>query len=196
MKVIGVRLVVALAVVLIAAAASAQVYPDTPSPQPQPSDSRHCFVGGVDGQSHEISCDLVPKSISRTSDWTRTAVEVTKCPRWKVIDGCPVSFLATRHAYDPHLRSNSEVLHSKTFILGTILMLASTSANLTHNWDSAHKHNQPHGGELLVDNLVPLGITWGGAFMLYKEVWAPTGLGIMGYAIIINAQSAATGVYH
>lgn len=173
------KLLISLAVFsALLGTAFSQTYPDAPS-------QRHCYTNADSkGTMIEIPCDTVPK-LSNVRDWAPIVI----------LPPQHTSFFAGRRWTDPPLRTNSEILHSKSFRLLTLGLAGSCAANLIRNWDGAHKRNQPHGGELLLDDLLPMGVNLAGTFAAYKYIWAPIGVGTAGYGIFINTRSAIDGNY-
>jgi len=104
------------------------------------------------------------------------------------------SFFAGRSYTDPPLRSNREILHSKSYRWLNLAIWGSVGANLARNWNN-YRHDQPHGGELLVDALLPAAVNSAMVFGSYKYIWAPIGVGTAGYGIFVNTRSAINGVY-
>jgi hypothetical protein len=160
----------------------AQTLPDTPSTSK--NDSRVCYRGSNSlGELEVFPCEKIPPL---TRDWN-----------WKkvIIQPKHTSFWAGRRYTDPPIRTNSEILHSKHFRIFTLGIVASCTANLIRNWDGAHKYNQPHGGELLLDDLLPATVNVAMLFGSSKYIWAPIGVGTASYGIIVNTRSAINGVY-
>lgn len=106
----------------------------------------------------------------------------------------PTSFFAGRSYTDPPLRTNREILHSKSYQWLNFAIWGSVGANLARNWNN-YRHDQPHGGELLVDAILPAAVNSAMVFGSYKYIWAPIGVGTAGYGIFVNTRSAISGVY-
>lgn len=123
------------------------------------------------------------------------APSATPQPKAAVVNS-HTSYFAGRRWTDPPLRSNHEILHSKSFRLLQIGIWSSAGTDIARNWDGQHLHNQPHGGELLVDALLPTAVN---SFMIwgaYKYIWAPIGLGTGAYAIFVHTRSTINGKYN
>lgn len=117
---------------------------------------------------------------------------------WHVIEAQPehTSFLKGRRWTEPPLRTNQEILHSKSFRLLQLGIWASVGADLARNWNNKTNPTQPHGGELLVDALLPAAVNTAMVWGSYKYIWAPIGAGTGIYGIFIHTRSAIDGVYH
>jgi len=106
----------------------------------------------------------------------------------------PTSFFAGRSYTDPPIRTNREIFRSKSYRWLNLAIWGSVGANLARNWNN-YRHDQPHGGELLIDALVPAAVNSAMVFGTYKYIWAPLGVGTAGYGIFVSTRSAINGVY-
>jgi hypothetical protein len=111
-----------------------------------------------------------------------------------VLSPRPTSFFAGRSYTDPPLRTNREIVRSKSYRWLNLAIWGSVGADLARNWNN-YRHDQPHGGELLIDALVPAAVNSAMVFGSYKYIWAPLGVGTAGYGIFVNTRSAINGVY-
>jgi hypothetical protein len=147
-----------------------------------PGYERHCYTNTEAKTMIEIACDQVPK-VSKVRDWA------------------PIVVIPPKHTsfwegskYPEAIRSNHEVFHSKSFIALNVGIWASVGANLARNWGN-YKHDQPHGGELLLDDMLPAAVNSAMVWGSYRFIWAPIGVGTAGYGIYRNTESTISGVY-
>jgi hypothetical protein len=101
-------------------------------------------------------------------------------------------FFTTWKADKDEIRTNREVLHSPSFLISNGLMWGVVFADIRVN---RHNPNNPNGGELYVDAMVPAAFATGAAYIADRFLWRPLGLGFTGIVTFKHLRGAITGVY-